>query len=82
MNEEKAASADRMAEAIQAEAEWAADKKGALLNGWYLVAEWVTPDGNMWLSRCSAKDSTCWARIGMLEFARDWEREDSLADDE
>jgi len=41
-------------------------QKGALLTQWALVAEWVTPDGQKWLSRLESEGLTGWHRKGML----------------
>lgn len=49
---------------------------GAVLTGWVLVAEWMTPDGDRWLSKAHAAGTTAWAARGMMHDAihgRGWE---------
>ena len=41
-------------------------EKGALLTQWAVVAEWVTSDGEKWLSRLESEGLTAWDRKGML----------------
>lgn len=51
--------------------------KGALVTGWSLVAEWMDPDGEKWLSRLDSEDLTSWAREGMFfEALGDWEEDE------
>jgi hypothetical protein len=63
-------------EAIQANARLGRDD-GAILTGWVLVAEWLTPDGDRWLSRGWAEGTTNWAAKGMHHEALhgDWPKE-------
>jgi hypothetical protein len=42
---------------------------GAVLTGWTLVAEWMTPDGERWLSKAHGAHTTSWAAKGMMHEA-------------
>lgn len=58
---------DVITTAIQATGNAIAD--GALLTGYILVAEWVDPDGQRWLSRGASTGTTSWQRAGWLHEA-------------
>ncbi len=48
---------------------------GAMLNGWVLVAEWVSPDnGELWLTRVADDKAPSWRTKGMLyeSLSADW----------
>jgi hypothetical protein len=49
-------------EAIQAHAP---SGRKAILTGWVMVAEWMDPEGDRWLSRAHAASTTSWAANGM-----------------
>lgn len=52
---------------------------GAVLTGFVVVSEWITPEGDRHLVRLDSEGSTAWWRHGMLAFALDenyWQRED------
>lgn len=38
---------------------------GALLTGWALVAEWMDPEGERWLSKAHSPSTSHWAANGM-----------------
>lgn len=40
--------------------------KGAMLVGWVVVAEWMTPDGERWLTKFNARDTTRWQVQGYM----------------
>lgn len=42
---------------------------GAICTGWVVVAEWSTPDGQMWCSRYWAEHTPSWRRNGLLHEA-------------
>lgn len=70
MSEDKETIRRRSGEAVHAaiQANPPADfvEKGALLTQWVVVAEWVTSDGQKWLSRMESEGLTAWDRKGML----------------
>ena len=39
--------------------------EGAVLTGWTLVAEWMDPDGDRWLSKIHPPHLTSWQSNGM-----------------
>jgi len=42
-----------------------AREEGAILTGWVVVAEWMDPAGERWLSKAHAASTTSWAAKGM-----------------
>jgi hypothetical protein len=65
---------DAIHEAIQ---EHAPAGQDALLTGWALVAEWIDPEGERWLSKAHASSTTSWGAKGMYHEALngDWPAE-------
>jgi hypothetical protein len=54
--------------------------EGALLTGWVIVAEYISPDGKKWLSRMDSEDLTQWLRQGMLHdalYGDEWDPEET-----
>lgn len=68
---------DAIHDAIQANARLGKED-GAILTGWVLVAEWMDPQGERWLSRGHAASTTQWSANGMSHEALygDWDSED------
>lgn len=52
-------------------------KPGALLTGWGVVAQWVDPDGETWLTRAHSATLPSWAAKGLWHEALygDWPTE-------
>lgn len=69
--------------AIQATGQTDNDLEGAMLMGWVVVAEWMAPNGQRWLSRVdgTASGEGCpeWQRHGYLHNAL---FSDGFSDDE
>lgn len=61
-------SRDAIHEAIQRHGRMGTDD-GAVVTGWALVAAWMTPDGEQWLSKAHAAHTTSWAAKGMYHEA-------------
>lgn len=43
--------------------------EGSLLTGWVVVAEFMDPGGEKWISRLSHSGSTRWFSNGLLHYA-------------
>lgn len=54
-----------------------------LLVAWVVIAEWVTPDGERWLSRRTLDELSPWQRDGMLwhGLEGDWDGDDPDEED-
>lgn len=68
MSGDSDAGRDAIHDAIQANARMG-QEDGAILTGWVLVAEWMTPDGDRWLSKGHAASVTAWSADGMYHEA-------------
>lgn len=71
-------SSDAIGAAIQAHAPERDEMDGAVLTGWALVAEWMSPDGDRWLSKMNPPHVTQWQADGMRHQALhgDWPEAD------
>lgn len=60
-----------------------ADTADGVLTAWVVVAEWMTPDGERWLTRLDSDAITAWQRDGMLDHGLrgDWDPEDDPDDE-
>lgn len=55
---------DAIHDAVQEHGRMGAED-GAVLTGWVFVAEWMTPDGERWLSKAHAPHTSSWTARGM-----------------
>jgi hypothetical protein len=55
---------DAIHDALQSGSELA-KRDHAVLTGWVIVAEWMTPDGDRWLTKGYASNVTHWQASGM-----------------
>lgn len=60
---------NRVGKLLESEAAFLTDAPGSVLVGYYLVSEWMDPNGDRWLSRVTNADSTGWGRLGLLRAA-------------
>lgn len=56
---------EEIGQAIQTNAPSAGEVEGAVLTGWCVVAEWMAPDGDRWLSKMHPPHVTTWQANGM-----------------
>lgn len=68
---------DAIEDAIQSGHEMS-KRDGAILTGWCMVTEWMTPDGERWLAKGHAANITMWQAKGMHHEAvyGDWPSDD------
>lgn len=55
--------------------------EGSMLKGWVVLAEWVAPDNEAWITRMSGSPNgdglTMWSEQGLLHYAlNSWSEED------
>ena len=55
--------------ALQTTAHEDDDLEGSVLAGWVTIAEWISPDGERWISSMANEGSAQWQTAGYLHYA-------------